>query len=199
MLGKFYNVRLIIFIMLKINWLFQVKILSLIISFILIFISSVNAFAVSSAYGSGSPLEIYPGETKDIQFKLMTSPGEDNMIIRAELVDDGDIAVLTDPNLEYGVNIGEVVPINLRISVNKTAKIGEEHNVILRFSDITPSEGEGSVSFKGSSTISLKVLVAQPELKEAKGTGLLFVSGFFLLILIIAIILVIWLVARNRR
>ena len=174
-------------------------ILLVMILFAIFLISLVNAFAISSAYGSGAPIEIYPGETKDIQLKLMTNPGEDNLIIKTELIDNGGIASLIDSNSEYKVNYGDIIPINLRIIVNKTAKAGEKYGIALKFSDITPSEGEGSVSFKGSSTIGLNVLVMQPELKETKGTGLLFVFGFFLLILMIMMILVIWLVVRNRR
>jgi len=159
-----------------------------------------SAFAISSAYGSGTPITIYPGETKDIQLKLMTAPGEDNLIIKVELIDNGSIASLTDFNTEYKVNVGEIVPVNLRISVNKAAKTGEEHNIIVKFSDITSSKGEGSVSFKGSSTISLNVLVAQPELKETKGgIGLFFIFLFLLPMLIIAIIIVVWFVVRNRK
>lgn len=175
------------------------KVLFLTAISILVLVSFVNAFAISSAYNSNTPIEIYPGETRNIQFKLMASSGEDNLVIRAELIDNGNVASLTDSNLKYNVNYGDIIPVNLRININNTAKIGEEHSIVLKFSDITPSEGEGSVSFKGSSTIGLRVLVIQPELKEGKGTGLLFIFGFFLLILIIAIILVIWLVVRNRR
>lgn len=169
------------------------------IIFIIIFIPFVSAFAISSAYGSGYPLEIYPGETKDIQLKLMTSLGENNLIIKAELIDDGGVAKLIDPSLEYKVNAGEIVLVNVRINVNKTAKTGEEHGFMLKFSDITSSEGEGSVSFKGSSIINLNILVVQAELKETKkGIELLFIFGF-LLIAVIAVILVIWFVVRNRR
>lgn len=186
--------------MLKTNWLFWVRILLLIFGLMLLPVFSVNAFAVSSAYGNENPITLYPGEAKDIQLKLMTALGEDNLIINAELINDEGIASLTDSNLEYKVNAGEIVPVNLRISVNKSAKVGEEHNILIKFSDITPSEGEGSVSFKGSSTISLKVSVAQPELKETKeGTGIFFIFLFLLSMLIIAIIIVTWLVARNRK
>jgi len=186
--------------MLKINGLFQAKVLFLILSFVLLLVFSVNAFAISSAYGSGTPVEIYPGETKDIQLKLMTALGEDNLIIKVELIDNGSIASLTDFNTEYKVNVGEIVLVNLRIGVNKAAKTGEEHNIIIKFSDITPSEAEGSVSFKGSSTISLNVLVAQPELKETKeGIGLFFIFLFLLPMLIIATVIVVWFVVRNRK
>ena len=186
--------------MLKIKWLFQARILPLILSFVLLSLFSVNAFAISSAYGSETPVITYPGETRDIQLKLMTALGEDNLIIKAELIDNGGIATLTDSDLEYEVNAGEIVPVNLRISVNKSAKIGEEHNIIIKFSDITPSEGEGSVSFKGSSTISLRVSVVQPELKETKeGIGLFFIFLFLLPMLIIAMIIVTWIVVRNRK
>ncbi|MDD5191810.1 MAG: hypothetical protein PHH54_04010 [Candidatus Nanoarchaeia archaeon] len=183
----------------KININREVKFLFLTISFIMILVSFVSAFAISSAYGSGAPIEIFPGETKDIQLKLMPSPGEDNVIIRAELIDNGKVAELTDSTQEYYVDAGEVIPVNIKININKTAKAGEEHSILIKFSDITPSKGGGSVSFKGSSTIGLDVLVVRPELKEVKGTGLLFIFGFFLLILVIAIILVIWLVVRNRN
>ena len=120
-------------------------------------------------------------------------------MIRTEIVEGGEIFSIIDPDLEYNANLGESALVNTRISINKTAKIGEEYSVIIKFSDITLSKNEGSVSFKGSSTINLKVLVAQPELKEGKGTGILFIFGFFLLIAIIAVILIIWFVIKNRR
>ena len=184
--------------MLKIKWLFRAGILSLIPILALLSIFSVNAFAIASSYGSGVPIEIYPGETKDIQLELMTSPGEENLLIKAELVDNGSVASLPDSDTEYIVNAGEIVSANLRISVNKAAKTGEEHNIIIKFSDITSSEGTGSVSFKGSSTISFRALVVQPELKESKkGTGLFFI--FLLSMLIIVMIVVIWFVVRNRK
>ena len=179
------------------------KELSLILPLIILSIYLVNALAVSSSYGSGYPLEIYPGETKDIQFKLMTNPDEDNLLIKVEILDDKGIASLIDSNNEYKVNQGDIVPVNLRVSVNKTAKAGEKYNIVIKLSDISVSKGEGSVSFKGSSTINFNVLVLGGELKETKpigkGTGVLFVFGFFLLVLIISIVLVIWLVVRNRR
>ena len=170
---------------------------------IILFISSVHALAVSSSYGTGYPLSIYPGETRDIQFKLMTNPDEDNLLIKVEILDDKGIASLIDSNNEYKVNQGELIPVNLRIKVNQSAKAEQKYNIIIKLSDISPSEGEGSVSFKGSSTINFDVLVLGGELKEikptGKGTGVLFIFGFFILILIISITIVIWLVVRNRR
>ena len=133
----------------------------------------------------------------------MTNPDEDNLLIKVEILDDKGIASLIDSNNEYKVNQGELIPVNLRIKVNQSAKAEQKYNIIIKLSDISPSEGEGSVSFKGSSTINFDVLVLGGELKEikptGKGTGVLFIFGFFILILIISITIVIWLVVRNRR
>jgi|SRR3989344_1443132 len=174
-------------------------ILLVIISIAIFLASLVNGFSVSSDYGPNSYIKIPPGETADIQFILEPAPSEGSLVIRTEIVEGGEIFSIIDPDLEYNANLGESALVNTRISINKTAKIGEEYSVIIKFSDITLSKNEGSVSFKGSSTINLKVLVAQPELKEGKGTGILFIFGFFLLIAIIAVILIIWFVIKNRR
>jgi hypothetical protein len=187
--------------------------ISLIFSTLIIILSiclvNVTSLAVSSSYGAGYPLKIYPGETKDIQFGLMTNPGEDNLIVKAELLNDDGIASLIDSNLEYKVNAGDIVPVNLRVKVDKTAKAEQKkYNIVIKLSDISPSEGAGSVLFKGSSIINFDVVVLGEELKEtkgttnisgSKGTGILFIFGFFVLILLIAIIIIIWVVMRKRR
>lgn len=130
-------------------------------AFILIIgICSVNALGVSYEYNFENPLIVSPGQTKDIQLTLQN---RDQSKIEVKLLRGEEIASLIDRNPVYDVSPGKFVPVRVRIKIPKTMAEGK-YTLGFLFLDVSPSEGTGTVSFKGSSQISLDVFVKEQNL-----------------------------------
>jgi len=179
----------------------------LIIIFVLILINLVSAsFGIGSDYFQGAPLRIEPGESRDIVFGMLQNTDTKEVILKAEMIEGGEIASITDSSLEYAVPAGttsdNAVPVNIRVDVPGGVNEGSEYNIKIRFLDISPSEGEGTVTIAQSLTKVVPVLVTREvvgeedkEGKEGKEDSGLFskgagkkISGLGLLMLLLLVV-----------
>ena len=127
---------------------------------IMILCSLVSAFGVSSGYSEDRPLTVYPSEVRSTSIRLKTGSSEGTLTIEAELLDDGGIATLTDSNLEYSVSPGFEGDgvVNIRLTIPSSASVGGKYLAKFKFTDITPSEGEGgTVGLTTGSLFSLHI------------------------------------------
>ena len=68
------------------------KIISIIIGLILI--STISGFGISSPYWEGNPLTMKPGETKIIDLNLQNMVGDEDVTVKAEIIQGEDIVYL---------------------------------------------------------------------------------------------------------
>ncbi len=145
---------------------FNLVLLTLIIS-----LPFTNAIVgVSAFYWDDNPLIMSPGETKDVQFYLQNT-GDREVVLQAELKEGSEIASLIDSNLEYVVPPGSKdVIVNVRVSVEENAKIGDKYVVKGSFRQIK-TEKAGMVHLGISIDKSFPVLVKSievPTVEEGK-------------------------------
>ena len=117
-----------------------------IIILMLVCLLSVNlvlALGVSSPYWKGNPLEMYPGQTRDVAFALVNKPDAETVQAFVLLEDGAGIAKITS-GTKYTVIPGTTnTKVVLRVSIPKNANIGDSYDV--KFSVKSASEGEGTV------------------------------------------------------
>ena len=125
----------------------------------------VSGFSFSHSFTPDTPLTVYPGETKGLQIQLNANPDEGSLKIRAELSEGKEIASLIDSVAEYDVSSSSWASVNIKLKIPENASNG--YTIKVRFTDITPSEDLGTVSFKGGSVVTLPVTVLEkPEPEE---------------------------------
>ena len=118
------------------------KKLIIICIFLILLTSYVSAFAITSFYYEGYPLILNPGETKNIQLLLQNEKTSNPVTIEAKLAGESDIAELTGKTI-FSLKSGEIdVPVNVRISIPETAKIGDEYAVGMTFTTTTKAKTE---------------------------------------------------------
>lgn len=157
--------------------------------------SLISAFGYSSVYDATiNPLRVAPGGTEEIVVKIKSSPAEGDLTIKAELINDAGIAKITDLGSNYDVAPGLENDglVNMEISVPQEAVVGQEYIIEIKFSDITPSEGGGTISLTTGAIAKIKVIV-EGEIVESTNTTLYWIIG----IAIIAIIA--WFVIKKKK
>ena len=178
------------------------------IGILIITLSLVSSLGVSSPYTVGSPLGLYPGETRDVQIMVSASPSEGNSSIKVDLTDSEGIAIMTDSSNTYSLSGGSEKPVNIRIKIPENAVIGQKYPISLTASKIGTG-GTGMVGVSLSSSFSLPVVVvekpvapvttAEPAPEEPVTEGINPIWWILGIIVIIAIIAIIWFVVKSRK
>ena len=167
------------------------------ISFIAMLVSSVNSFGYSSSYNADNPLIVHPGETKNVQIGLIVNPDEGELVLKAEMLDNAGIAELSDKSLEYEVSQKKEAVVNIILKIPENASLGREYSIRMRFSDITPSEGGGTVGFKGGMIVTLNPRIAEKPAEPLEGVAIIWISLGIAAIIIL--IVVIYFIIKRRK
>ncbi len=176
-----------------------------VIGILIITLSFVSAIGFSSNDRT-SPLQVYPGETRDMNINIFPSSAEEgNRVARVSMEDDAGIATITDSSLDYNLIVGQNTHVNMRISIPSNAAIGTEYVVKLKVNDITGTGGGGTVSLTTGSSISVYFKVVEKpvapstpiETPQEEGIG----AGWIILgvIVIIAVIIIIYFIIKSRK
>jgi len=189
------------------------KIVFVALAILLVGTGSVLAFGISSPYWKSHPLELYPGESREISFNLQNCPS------LKENCDDGDANIVA--SFEEGSEIAEItsgdsylVPfgsadtnIILKVSIPESASIGDEYNVKFSVSS-PPAEGEGgNIQLGVKYGVSFPVEVIEeptdvppaadepaPPDKSKRGNKVL-----KMLVVLVALILIAWIILRKKK
>jgi len=158
---------------------------------IILSISFISAFGVSTSYWKGNPLSIAPGDTKTISLRLQNIGTDDDITVRAVLTDGFEIASTEEKN--YLVRAGtKDTEVPVKISIPLDTPLGTEYRVTVSFKTITPG-GTGGVVLGTAIDTSFDVLVAEVEAEEGVNVTLIVIS----LILIIAIFILIYIFRKK--
>ncbi len=167
---------------------------------LIMMVSLVNAFGVSTAYWDDNPLKIAPGESKIVVLGLQNKVGTEDVTLKAKLTSDGEgIATLTDANLEYFVPLGGGNSVTIQIEVPEDADKGITHTITVSFTQVASGEG-GMVRLTGGIVSKFPVeIVGEEESElydpEAK-KGL---SGFWMIVIALVAVLIIFSIAKRRK
>ena len=173
-----------------------------VISLLIIIISLINAFGVSTSYWDDNPLKLAPGESKTVLLGLQNKVGNEDVTLRAELTSDGDgIAILIDENLDYFVPLGSGADVPIKVEIPEDIKIGGIRKIAISFIQISSKEG-GMVRLTGGFTSKFPVevvgvedseLYSPPELKKTTS------NLWILIIMVIIIASIVIFIARKKK
>jgi len=161
---------------------------------ILLLIGNVFAFGVGSAYHDKHPLEISAGETKLIIFNLQNMPGPEDISLKPEITEGGEIMQLIDDK-DISVPVGASIDITAKVIIPIDAKIGEVYPIGITFTTISKSES-GAFGLGGSVGKSFNVVIIPTaeqaarakELKSLSSKIVYWIIGIVVLITIIFLI-----------
>ena len=163
---------------------------------VLLLVSFVNAFGIAVSYWEpDNPLRIEPGDSADISFRLQNAAEEDEDItLKAEIVEGSEIATITDESTEYFVPAGsEGVKTNIRVSIPEGTPLGTKYKIAIGYTQIVVDEGK-MVQIAARIVQNIPVVVGEetvvieePKMAPKKGisTSVLIVIGVLIIIVIL--------------
>ncbi|MFH1585548.1 MAG: hypothetical protein ABIB79_02175 [archaeon] len=160
----------------------KVKIYSAFLIGIILFCNIICAVEVSSKYWKENPLQIYPGETKEISIGLTSKEDVD---VNAIIVRGSEIVEFIGQD-KYFVSSQIGTKVNLKVSLPNDAKGEEIKEIELKFSPES-KPGEGTVALIASTSIIIPVEVIKEEIEL--WAYIIIGLGILTILLIIAIIL----------
>ncbi|MEM4703050.1 MAG: hypothetical protein QXP53_01010 [Candidatus Pacearchaeota archaeon] len=172
----------------------------MLVAIVILTLSNVSAFGITSPYWKERPLELAPGEIATVTLQLQNMVGNENLRVRAEIINGTEIAEIIDPNKEYYVPLGvKNVTVNIRIIIPTSAPEGKEYTIGVAFTTIKPSRTGGvevGTSIEKYFPVIIKTPTQPAPVQEKKFPTLLIVV---ITIVIIVIIFIIWLLTRKKK
>ena len=163
--------------------------------------SLVSAFGTS--YIFDRPLQLYPGQTRDIYVTLQNNNDPNTITAVAEMTQESEVAKLTDNINPFTIPYQVPVQVNLSFTSPANAEIGDTYRVKLRFIPQAQEGGGMGMVFLTGSNIDVLIVekpaeaVAPQELKEE--TSLAGVLMFIALAIIIIAVILIVLVKKRKK
>jgi hypothetical protein len=155
-------------------------------------ISFVSAFSVSSPYMANKTLNLLQdSKITNLEFVLQNGGGAtENISVRVSILEGSDIASITDSSNIYTVIPGEKVPVNLRITLPANVTVGSSYNVRLEFSTVTVGQS-GQFGFGTGQEQDFKVVIGEKEITETNNLIYLYLIVGILLVAFIIVLLLI--------
>lgn len=151
-------------------------------------LNSILALGISSPYWDTRPLEMSPGETRDVEFSLTNKIDAETATAFVEIEKDAGIAEIIGKS-EYTVLPGTTnTKIIMRVSIPEDASIGELYYLGFSVKSI-PSE-EGTVQMSISYDVDFPVVITEEPTKQIKDKKnitwiMLLIAGILAVLLII--------------
>jgi len=160
-------------------------------------INGIFAFAVSCLYGDKYPLNINPGETKDIQIVLQNSQGPGEISVKGIITQGSDIAQLIDENDIYTVAVKQKTDVNIRVSIPKDVEINDTYDIILSFATITSGEA-GTFGFGSAIDKKIPIVVTKKIRTQEEKTMIWIYVIAGLIALVILVIIIIRIIKKRK-
>jgi hypothetical protein len=168
-------------------------------------ISFVSAFSVSSPYMENKTLNLFPdSKITDLQFVLQNGGGAtENVSIKVNILEGSEIASLLEESDIHTVSPGEKIPVNLRITLPKDAIVGKSYNIRLEFTTVSSGQS-GEFGFGTGQEQNFKVVIVKEVVPEnnlisnafSKKISLYLIIGILLVLLIISFV---WSKRRSKK
>lgn len=139
------------------------KIVIVLISLVLLS-SLTSAFGVASAYHKNKPLELARGEVETVLFNLQNMVGEEDVFVRASLIDGHSIAELKETDFEIPIGTHDT-NAPLVISIPEDANPGDITKVKVDFKSVSPGTA-GGIGFGSGMSFTFDVIVTGEPIVE---------------------------------
>jgi hypothetical protein len=171
------------------------------VMFSLLFINSISSFGVGSAYHKDHPLEISPGESKEIIFNLQNMAGSSDVMVESTIEGNEEIIKLIN-NEKVFIPLGKEENIIAKVTIPFDAKIGDVYPIKLTFTTVTESDS-GSFGFGSSVGRSFEIIVVptleeKARLEEKKKQIKFFIPYLLGVIILLAIVIIIWFIKKKK-
>jgi len=123
-----------------------------------------SAFGVTTHYWDTKPLIMYPGQIKDIDVELQNMVGDENLRLKAEIIEGSEIATLVmEPDNEYIVPLGRKdIKVNIRVAIPENAPLEDKYNIKVSFKQVAEEEGK-MVQMVASVGTSIPIIIKSVE------------------------------------
>ncbi len=165
---------------------------------VLLFISNVSAFAVSSAYYKDNPLKLQPGKTFDFMIVLQNPSGPGNVMLKANILSGSEVLQVTDSDNLYTVPEMGKEKINLKAVIPENAKIGQVYPVNIELITVEESNN-GEFGFGSAIGQNFDIIVARQDGSTSLLPPMNSTLLVFLVIGIIGIALTTILIVKKRK
>jgi len=159
---------------------------------LILLIGFVSAFGVSSPYWDGNPLFIERGTTKIVEINLQNMVGNEDVKVKADLVEGLDIASLSNNVYDVRAQTSNVI-VPLKISIPAKANVGDVKRVKVDFRTIGPNN-EGMISMGTGMSVAFDVNITE---KQKGASDYIIPIAIVLVITLLIVIFVI--VSRKKR
>ena len=100
-----------------------------------------SAFGITSFYFDEKQLEMYAGETVDMQLFLQNMVGDSPVTLKATIIKGANVAKIEYD--EYTIPFGvKEMPVNIEIMAPKNAKIGDNYEIKVSFTEVVEQGGD---------------------------------------------------------
>ena len=147
---------------------------------------------VSVLYHKDYPLELAPGESKDVQMILQNMVGNKDITLRAEIVEGSEIAHITDSNPEYFIPFGrEDIKVNLKVEIPENTPLNKEYQIKVSFKQVSQDSEGKMIQMTSGIEKAFPVLITNTikDIKEEKPSKSTFLYQVAIIILIIILII----------
>ena len=141
---------------------------------VLICISNISAFAISSDYWNTNPLRLYPGESINVPIILQNLGGTSDLRLKAIVSTGSSVLKLADSNNIYTVPAGEKGQANFVATLPADAKPGQVYNVKIDFAEVKDSKN-GEFGFGTAIGQSFDIIALSSEPAKTNRTSIIIV------------------------
>ncbi|MDA3836168.1 MAG: hypothetical protein PF542_00950 [Nanoarchaeota archaeon] len=167
----------------------KMKNIPIILGILILTLSSVSAFAVSSKYWDENPVIISPGETITIETILQNMAGSENIEATATISGGSEIAKLMEPSKTYLINAAEKTNVPMQITIPKE-NFQERYVVVISFKSKTAGEGDFSLGSSIEREIPIQVTQIPQEAEQLnRSYQIIAILGIVIIGLIIFLLL----------
>lgn len=139
---------------------------------ILICISNISAFAISSDYWRDNPLKMYPSESTKFSLTLQNLGSSSDLRLKAVITTGSAVLRSTDSSNVYIIPAGERGLANFVATLPSDAKPGQVYNVKIDFSEVKDSQS-GEFGFGTAIGQSFDIVALSSEEPTKPNTALI--------------------------
>lgn len=166
-----------------------------------LFVDSVFAFAVSSAYYENNPLYFQAGRSMDGKFILQNTAGTEDVNVKAEIIDGKNIIQLEGST--FLIPKGGRVDVPYKIIVPSGAKPADKFPISVDFTTVSIKSSNpvaiGSSIRSGFMLIVAAETIEYQEKPSSKNSWYVYIIGVLALIIIVFLINKYFVNGKNRR
>ena len=166
-----------------------------------LFVDSVFAFAVSSAYYENNPLYLQVGKSMDGKFILQNNAGSEDVNVKVEIIDGKNIIQLEGST--FVIPKGGRVDVPYKVVVPSGAKPADKFFITVDFTTVNIKPNNpvalGSSIRTGFTLIVATEIIEYQEKPSSKNSWYLYIIGILALIVIVFLVNKYFVNGKNRR